>query len=106
MEIFLFNFLFAILISTIFAILANSGINFAGVLIAGNTLKKVANELEFYHAVIEPVSDFNLVGVDFLNNTFASAFKTISSENYSLLDFANENFAIVKDMNINAFTNV
>ena len=106
MEIFLFNFLFGILISTIFAILSYTGINSAGVLIAESTLKKVANELEFYHAVIEPVSDFNLVGVDFLNNTFASAFKTISSENYSLLDFANENFAIVKDANINAFTNV
>lgn len=101
MEILLFNTLFAMFVAAIMAALANSGVKTVGSQIVGDTIKRAANELDFYHAVIEPVGNFGLVGVDYLNNTFSSAFNAITSENYSLLDFANENFAIVKDLHLN-----
>ena len=106
MELMFFNMLFGIFIASIMALLASSGVKSVGTQVTADILKKTANELSFYHAVIEPVSDFNLVGVDFLNNTFSSAFKTITVDNYSLLDFANENFTLVKDLHLNALTNV
>ena len=69
--------------------------------IAADVLKKTSRELDVYHSVIEPVGNFGVIGTDFLNNIFTSSFNAVSNDGYSLLDLANANFAIVKDLHLN-----
>lgn len=101
-ELFLFNNLFAILIAAIIMAITQSGTNKGiGVNITADILNKSAQELDMYHSIMQPVGNLGIVGTDFLNNVFTSSYRGIANDGYSMLDFANSNFAIVKDMHLN-----
>ena len=46
------------------------------------------------------MGDFNLVGMDFAKDIFTNAFSMIGSEDYNLLNLANDTFAGLKDTHI------
>lgn len=100
-ELFLFNTLFAALIASIVAWLSGLGAKSTSLDITADLLKKTGNELDFYHTVLQPIGGFGIVGTDFLQGTFTNAFKTISSENYSLYDLSKDTMSIVKDAHLN-----
>lgn len=102
-ELFLFNMLFAAIIAAIFKMLTDIGIDSSenpGIGIAMDTMQRTANELDVFKSIVEPISGFGLAGMDFLTTTFTKAASTIGSEDYNLIDFANDTFSVISDTHV------
>lgn len=102
-ELFLFNLLFGFLIASIIAALLEAGVDTKSNAAVGaslDILNKTGNELNFIQNIYGSVSQFGLVGTDFLQEIAGNIGKTISQDGYDLLDFANNTFSIVKDTHL------
>jgi hypothetical protein len=62
---------------------------------------KAARELNFVNNITSSIESFNLVGVNLVQDIISDTTKTITSDGYSLFDFANSTFGLVKDLHIN-----
>lgn len=102
-ELFFFNLLFGVLVGLLLkALISSDDVKSSSFKLAAlSPIQKAANELNFVESLYSSVDSFNVVGVNVMQDIFADAFKTAGSEDYSLFDFANSTFGLVKDLHIN-----
>lgn len=61
---------------------------------------KATRELNVYESLIKPVDSFGIIGTDFMKQIGGDLGRTITKDGYSLLNFANDNLSIIKDLHI------
>lgn len=101
-ELFFFNLLFGFLVAMLIKHLISLGVgeDSPGAAAGLDLMNKVGTELNFIHTISGAVDSFGLVGMDFIQETLSSAAKTMSVDGYSIADFANNTFSIVKDTHL------
>lgn len=102
-ELFFFNLLFGALVGLLIKLLMESDtVKDSSILLSiTDPMYKAARELNFVNNIASSVESFNLIGVNTVQDIISDAANTISSEGYSLFDFANSTFGLVKDLHIN-----
>ena len=102
-ELFFFNLLFGVLVGLLIkALMSSDDVKSSGFKMATlSPIQKAANELNFVESLYSSVDSFNVVGVNIVQDLMTDTFKTIGSEGYSLFDFAENTFGLVKDLHIN-----
>lgn len=62
---------------------------------------KVFNELNFINNFVSATDSLNLISVNYMKDIFKDVSRSISSEDYSMFDFVNDNVAVLRDFHIN-----
>lgn len=99
-EIFLLRLLFQAIFGTILALLLTGGEDEDVDAMSGAAIKvgqKVANDLSFYHSIIEPVDDLGIVGVDYLTNLATTTVNVLTGEDKQLNQILYKGASAIRD---------
>lgn len=62
---------------------------------------KVFNELNFINNFTSATDSLNLISVNYMKDIFKDVSRSISSDDYSMFDFVNDNVSVLRDFHIN-----